>query len=79
MFLSCAVLRARTIREGAVAPYGARQNRTEDVKSLGNVIDPLHVINGISLEQLLTDLQVSLKSDLNQSVNVLDHLTMFCY
>ncbi|POM60207.1 Valyl-tRNA synthetase [Phytophthora palmivora] len=26
-------------------------------KSLGNVIDPLHVINGISLEQLLTDLQ----------------------
>lgn len=48
-------------------------------KSLGNVIDPLHVINGISLEQLLTDLQVSLKSDLNQSVNVLDHLTMFCY
>ncbi|KAH7482313.1 putative valine--tRNA ligase, mitochondrial [Phytophthora ramorum] len=26
-------------------------------KSLGNVVDPLHVINGISLEQLLTDLQ----------------------
>ncbi|OWZ04365.1 Valyl-tRNA synthetase, partial [Phytophthora megakarya] len=26
-------------------------------KSLGNVIDPLHVINGISLEQLLSDLQ----------------------
>jgi len=28
-------------------------------KSLGNVIDPLHVINGITLEQLLADLQVS--------------------
>lgn len=27
-------------------------------KSLGNVIDPLHVIHGITLDQLLSDLMV---------------------
>lgn len=29
-------------------------------KSLGNVIDPLHVIHGITLDQLLSDLMVRL-------------------
>jgi valyl-tRNA synthetase len=32
-------------------------------KSLGNVIDPLHVIHGITLDKLLSDLMVRLLTD----------------
>lgn len=38
-------------------------------KSLGNVIDPLHVIDGISLEQLVADLMVR---SLRKALDALD-------